>query len=294
MAMDRHCCDHGRATVAVKVRVSDQVARNVTKALRQADQAVVVPVVPGGAGGGREERKSWTARAERPALECGISEDDWKLFEKGWVRYKRISMITDVQDIMVKVWECMLAGLRKVCEGDQVEEIATTERELLAAVNKLAVCAHNTLIAQVQFLSMGQEKDKAPISYAARLRGKSVLCDFKMKGMGCNAEVFYGKKVMAHQFVCGLVDSTIQEKVLAKVLDGQELSLKDLIGYMESQEIGKRSQALLSGAGGLNRMSDYQAAKGRGKGVHPGGGALPGGGGHEVVLVVAGESLLAE
>jgi hypothetical protein len=86
---------------------------------------------------------------------------------------------------------------------------------------------------------------------------------------------------MAHQFVGGLIDQAVQEKVLAKASDGQELSLKDLIGLVEAQEIGKRPQALLSGTGGLNRVSEYHKAKGGAKGVNAGEGAPPGGGGHQ-------------
>jgi hypothetical protein len=67
-----------------------------------------------------------------------------------------------------------------------------------------------------------------------------------------------------------------------------ELTLKDLIGYVESQECGKRSQALLSGAGGLNRVSEYQAAKGKCRGSQPGGGHRLGGRG-----VAPGRSVVA-
>jgi hypothetical protein len=234
-AMDRHRRDHRDVKAAL-------VAQNVRVGLLQA-AAAPLPAL-GGAGGGREDKKSRTARAERPALEHGISEADWITFEKNWTRYKRISRITDVQDIVDEVWECMSAGLRNVCAYAQMEENSNTELELLAGVKRLAVRAHNTLIAQ--------ERDKAAISYAARLCGKSALCNFKMNCSGCSIKISYWEKVMAHQFVHGLIDSTIQEKVLDKASDGQELTLKDLIGYVESQECGKRSQALLSGAGGLN------------------------------------------
>jgi hypothetical protein len=119
-------------------------------------------------------------------------------FEKAWTRYKWISPLTDLQDIMDELWECMSVGLSRVCEDDQVEENSTAELELMAGVKKLDVRAHNTLIAQVQFLSMGQEREEADLSYSARLRGKSSLCNFMVKCTDCDHNISYAERVMAY------------------------------------------------------------------------------------------------
>jgi hypothetical protein len=102
-----------------------------------------------------------------------------------------------------------------------------------------------------------------------------------VKCVDCDHDISYTVKVMAHQFLWGLIDPTVQEKVLAKASDGQELTLKELIRFVEAQEMGRRSHPLLSGTGGLNMFLEYHKAKGNAKGVHRGGGAPPGGGGHQ-------------
>jgi hypothetical protein len=66
------------------------------------------------------------------------------------------------------------------------------------------------------------------------------------------------------------VDPVVQEKVLSKASNGTELTIKELITMVEALKMGKRRQALLVGTGGLNRVSDYRAAKGgKGRGVNP-------------------------
>jgi hypothetical protein len=135
------------------------------------------------------------------------------------------------------------------------------EADLIAAVQALAVRKHNVLISQVQFLNMGQEREESALSYSARLRGKSNLCNFNVLCAGCEIEVSYTDKIMAHQFVRGLVDPVVQEKILAKASGGEELEIKELTTMVEALEMGKRSQALLVGSGGLNRVSDYRQAK---------------------------------
>jgi hypothetical protein len=151
-------------------------------------------------------------------------------------------------------------------------------------IKRLAVRKHNVLISQVQFLSMGQEREEAGLSYSARLRGKASLCKFTVAcPHGCEADVSYQENIMAHQSVRGLVDPVVQEKILSKATNGTELTLQELIRMVEAMEMGKRSQALLTGSGGLKRVSEYRAAKGgKGCGVHPGGdgpkGQGPGGG----------------
>jgi hypothetical protein len=151
-----------------------------------------------------------------------------------------------------------------------VEKNTVTERELLDGVKRLAVRKHNVLISQVQFMNMGQEREEAGFSYSTRLRGKASLCQFNVAYQDCTAIVSYTDKIMAHQFVRGLVDPVVQEKVLSKASDGTNLTIMELITMVEALEMGKRSQALLVGTGGLNRVSDYRAAKGgKGQGVVP-------------------------
>jgi hypothetical protein len=217
-------------------------------------------VLQGGAvGGGGQQRQSKT-KHERPSLEYGVSEADWRHFADEWAMYKRLSKVHR-EDGRDEVWCCMTPELKKICVDAGVRGGTVDEEDLIAAVQTLAVRKHNVLISQVQFLNMGQEREETALSYSARLRGKSNLCNFNVLCAGCEVEVSYTDKIMAHQYVRGLVDPVVQAKILAKASGGEELNIKELTTMVEALEMGKRSQALLVGSGGLNRVSDYRQAK---------------------------------
>ena len=71
--------------------------------------------------------------------------------------------------------------------------------------------------------------------------------------------------MVAHQLVRGLVDPAIQEQVLAHAASGQDLSLEEIQKFVEAKEIGRRSGAIIAGASGLNRLSDYKRGKDPGR-----------------------------
>ena len=66
------------------------------------------------------------------------------------------------------------------------------------------------------------------------------------------------------QLVWGLYSSDIQEKVLAAgaaLEEGKEMHLSDVIKMVEAMEMGKTTQALVSGSGAACRLSDHQKKK---------------------------------
>jgi hypothetical protein len=227
-----HRADHDR-DIAEKMQIN--------KATELAQAAAVPGVHQGGAGEGGMDGRSKASRPERPALEHGVAETDWEILEEAWDRYKRLSRITAVQDCREELWQCLSAGLTQVCMYDRIEKSTTTPRELLDAIKRLAIRKHNILISQVQFLSMGQKREEPRLSYSARLGGKASLCKFMVACHDCEAEVSYTEKIMDYQFVRGLVDPVVQEKILSKALNGTELKLQELIGMVEALEMGKRS-----------------------------------------------------
>ena len=64
------------------------------------------------------------------------------------------------------------------------------------------------------------------------------------------------------QLIHGLTDKDIQENVLAvgaALEEGAEMSLVDVVNFVEKMEMGKTARALVSKvSGGLNRLSDHQ------------------------------------
>ena len=208
---------------------------------------------------GVEGNRPKPAKLERPVLEQGASEADWGMFMNRWERYKRNCKFSDQQEIIDQLWGCLADGLERAAQMDGAGDLKT-ETELRDRIKRLAVKQQNTLVSQVKFLQMGQDRDEPVAGFVARLRGTAQLCDL-VNCSHCQRETSYQDKVMAHQLVRALVDPTIQEKILALASDGKKLSLQEIISAVEAQEMGKRSQGLLTGSGGLNRMSEYRSNK---------------------------------
>ena len=210
---------------------------------------------------GGETNRPKPAKLERPVLEHGASEADWGMFINRWEQYKRNCKFSDQQEIIDQLWGCLADGLERAAQMDGAGDL-TAQQDLKERIKRLAVKQQNTLVSQVRFLQMGQDRDEPVSGFVTRLCGTAQLCDFMVNCSHCQRETSYQEKNMAHQLVRALVDPTIQEKILALAADGKKLSLKEIILAVEAQEIGKRSQGLITGsAGGLNRVSEYRSNK---------------------------------
>jgi hypothetical protein len=240
--MNEHREDHGIALETLRLARAPEVPQDGAGAV---------------AGEGRRPKP---AKPEHPTLEHGASEADWTIFLQRWERYKRSCTMTTPQEITDQIWGCLSDGLERAAQNDGLGE-KRTEAGLVAGIKRLAVRICNTLISQVRFLHIHQDCDEPVASFVARLRGTASLCSFIVTCSSCQADTSYADKIMAHQLVRALMDPVIQEKVLSLAPDGKEMGLKEVISAVEAQEMGKRSQGLLTGNAGLNRVSEYQAGK---------------------------------
>merc|ERR1712059_148142 len=112
---------------------------------------------------------------------------------------------------------------------------------------------------------MGQHRDEKVNSFAARLNGKADLCDLVVEcpEPECGSKVSFKEKIVMYQLIRGLGDPDVQAKVLQTEaqVEGGELSLNRVMKLAEALEMGKTNQELVSGAGNLNRLSDFQKNK---------------------------------
>ena len=120
------------------------------------------------------------AKLERPKLELDMSEPEWQLFEAEWARYCRSCKLVDSQEKVDQLWGCLSSTLKRAAAGDGLE-LVTEEASFLSGIKRLAVKRHNPLVAQVKFLSTGQDRDEPVNSYVARLRGIAHQCNFVVR-----------------------------------------------------------------------------------------------------------------
>ena len=227
----------------------------ITTLMGQHTQAAHPVGGQGGNGGGKQER------LPRPALDTGITDADWTFFESQWERYKRSNRLLG-QDAIDQLWACASEELGRQCH-DAGANKDTTEKELLVMFKRCSIRAQNKLVNVVEFLNLCQEPEEAASKFISRVKGQAKVCEFTVKcpAEGCDQDVSYSDKLCSHVIVRGLEDSDIQERVLALAATEQELDLKRVMEYIYAQETGRESRKMLSGAGALNKLSQYQHNK---------------------------------
>ena len=202
-------------------------------------------------------------RLPRPTIGEGVTESDWMHFTDKWNRYKRSTLSgASPQHISDQLWACCDSELETSVYKTGVNS-ESNEVTLLAAMRKLSVRAQNALVNVVKFLDMAQEQEETAGGFTARLKGQASICNFLIKCSSdtCNHETNYSDQMVCHQLVRGLADPTIQEQMLAHGADNKDLDLAKSLKFVEAKEAGKRSSNLLTTAGGLNKMSEFQKKK---------------------------------
>ena len=131
---------------------------------------------------------------------------------------------------------------------------------MLAAIKKLAVRVENTMVARVQLHNMRQDNDETICSFGARVRGQAGVCKYQIKCQNCDTEVSYTEQIIRDVITRGLADSEIQLDLLGD--KNQDMSLEDVLKFVEAKESGKRSAGRLFEAHGINASrSQYHRQK---------------------------------
>ena len=99
------------------------------------------------------------------------------------------------------------------------------------------------MVARVQLHNMRQDRDETIRSFSARLRGQAGVCKFVVSCPGCDTEVNYTENVLRDVVTRGLADEEIQLDLLGE--RNQDMSLEEVLQFIEAKESGKRSAGRL-------------------------------------------------
>merc|ERR1712082_187787 len=225
---------------------------------------------PRSSGEPRGERK---APMERPSMDEGVMEGDWSFFLAEWERYcDAVGLRSDASGAVRHLWSACSESLRRALHNDGARE-ETSVTAVLGRIKSLVVKRRNNLVNVMTMQGMSQDREEGVHAFLARLNGQANLCDLQITcpQPNCQKEVSFKEKFKMLQLVWGLYSKDIQEKVLAAgaALDeGKEMSLSDVIKMVEAMEMGKATQALVSGSGGACRLSEHQCNKQSGRQQH--------------------------
>ena len=129
----------------------------------------------------------------------------------------------------------------------------------MAAIKKLAVRAENILVARVELHNTQQDRNEPIRNYAALLRGQANICKFTVTCPTCAVDINYTEQVL-RDITRGLADHEIQLDLLGD--KNQNMSLDEVIQFIEAKEAGKRSAGRLQGTQSINAThSQYRKSK---------------------------------
>ena len=193
----------------------------------------------------------------RPEITDPASESDWSYFLASWESYKRSTNLRG-QVACDQLWHCPVEALKKKVFDSGIRP-TDSEDIILSGIKRLCVKAHNNMVNIMQFQNIYQDKDDTISQFAAKLNGAASTCDFTVL-CECKKVVKYDQNMQAYQFIRGLHDSEIQEKLLAETVN-KKVNLADLIKLAEAIESSKRSSSELLNKGSFNKLSQGKIHK---------------------------------
>ena len=99
------------------------------------------------------------------------------------------------------------------------------------------------MVARVALHNMKQDHDEPIRAYGARLRGQAGVCKYTLSCPGCNHDVHSMEAILRDVLCRGLADNEIQMDLLGE--SNQDMTLEQVLGFVEAKETGKRSAARL-------------------------------------------------
>ena len=116
------------------------------------------------------------------------------------------------------------------------------------------------MVARVALHNMTQDRDEPIRSFCARIKGQAGVCKYNIECPSCKTTVDYTKPIIRDVLSRGLSDSDIQLELLGHT--EQNMTLEQVVTFIESKEAGKRSAMKLSQAQGVQAIrSAYKQSK---------------------------------
>ena len=180
-------------------------------------------------------------KLKRPTIGLAGTDEAWSYFLTRWGEYKTGSKLTG-PDIVTQLLECCEEDLRKdLTRAAGRSLMNSSEEDVLGAIKSLAVHAENTMVARVSLSNMRQGHEESIRSFHARIKGQADTCRYKMEcaRAGCDHINDFTEEILRDVIVRGIADQDIQLDLLGE--KNQNMTLKEMIEYIEAKESGKRS-----------------------------------------------------
>ena len=200
-------------------------------------------------------------KVSRPTISSAGTSEEWAYFATRWAEYVAATRITG-RDKVTQLLECCDDQLRKDLTRNAGGSLSDNSiDEVLAAIKQLAIREENVMVARVALHNMSQDRDEPIRAYAARLRGQAGICKFSVHCQRCNHDVSYTEQILRDIITRNIADHDIQLELLGN--ENQDMSLEEIIRFIEAKESGKRSATYLLTTQAANAVRNSSYKKGK-------------------------------
>ena len=186
-----------------------------------------------------------TEKAKRPTISVGCTPEDWSFFEYAWKQCKISANIKD--RIVANLMQCCEDTLHKDLFRLYGDPSGSTEEIVFNRIKNHAVHTENVIIARVTHQQMKQDRDEPVRNFVAKLKGQAGICGYTIEHecqCKLKSNVSYSDEMVRNILASGLSDNDIQRELFSDA--NQEMTLDQMINFIESKEAGKRSASQIT------------------------------------------------
>ena len=176
--------------------------------------------------------------------------DQWSAFTRQWEMYKVGMAITGTM-IPTALFYCCSQDLRTDIMRDTSADVSTmTEKDLLAAIRRLAVKEESTLVHRMKLNKMTQPPGTNIRTFLANLRGQASLCQYsvKCKEPGCTHTFDFRDEIIKDNLVRGIADPEILSDLLGD--PKTDRTLEETVAFIAQKEQGKATRSAVGDSSG--------------------------------------------
>ena len=185
-------------------------------------------------------------QAKRPTISLKISSEDFSFFEHLWGQYKCATRLSG-RDLSRELLECCDIQLRRAIYRIHNDISGLSESEILKHIKDIAIINENLTVSRRNLIAAKQRHDEPIREFEARLRGLASMCKLTMHNK-CSEEhdvtFDFSDTMITFVIIQNIYDSEIQSAILSHT--NQNLSLQELITFIEAKEAGKKFSASLA------------------------------------------------
>ena len=182
-------------------------------------------------------------KLKSPTISSGCTPDQWSVFSRQWVMYKT-GMNIAAHLTSTALFYCCHEDLQADIMRDLQSDVATMpERELLAAIKRLAVKDESTLVHRITLSKMTQAPGTGIRTFLANLRGQAALCNYTAtcKVENCDHTFDFSNEIIKDNLVRGIADPEILSDLLGD--PKTDRSLEETVSFIAQKEQGKTTRS---------------------------------------------------